>query len=245
VDRQSGQKQQTNGEKQLDNATFFARLAKRLVSILTMQTISGRLYEVDTRLRPSGQSGLLVTSLTAFEQYQNEDAWTWEHQALLRSRPVAGNAELAVIFNDLRARVLQNSVRRESLKTDVRTMRERMRNELSKGKADIFDIKQDTGGIGDIEFIVQYLILKEAQTKPDLLRYSDNIRQIEALRNAAIITEEEAGTLSDIYRAYRESINHLALAGRPGLISEIDFLAEEFSEFRQSITTLWTKYLND
>jgi glutamate-ammonia-ligase adenylyltransferase len=124
-------------------------------------------------------------------------------------------------------------------------MRERMRNELSKGTADTFDIKQDTGGIGDIEFIVQYLILREAQTKPDLLRYSDNIRQIEDLRNAAIITEEEAGTLSDIYRAYRESINHLALAGRPGLISEIDFLAEEFSEFRQSITTLWTKYLND
>ena len=241
----SGQKQQTNGEKQLDNTTFFARLAKRLVSILTMQTISGRLYEVDTRLRPSGRSGLLVTSLTAFEQYQNEDAWTWEHQALLRSRPVAGNKELTATFNDLRTRVLQNSVRRENLKNDVRTMRERMRNELSKGTADTFDIKQDTGGIGDIEFIVQYLILREAQTKPDLLRYSDNIRQIEDLRNAAIIIEEEARTLSDIYRAYRESINHLALAGRPGLISEIDFLAEEFSEFRQSITTLWTKYLHD
>jgi len=117
-----------------------------------------------------------------------------------------------------------------------------MRSELSKGDADTFDVKQDAGGIGDIEFLVQYLVLREAGTNVELLQYTDNIRQIEELQKAQIITVEEATLLSDVYRAYRESINRLSLAGRPGLISAEDFLAEEFSVFRKSIQDLWIKY---
>ena len=238
----AGDDQQTDGEHQLDNLMFFSRLAKRVVNILTMQTLSGPLYEIDTRLRPSGRSGLLVTSLAAFERYQREDAWTWEHQALLRSRPVAGSTTIADAFNDVRIRVLKDNVRRDSLKDDVQTMHARMRSELSKGNATTFDIKQDAGGIGDIEFLVQYLVLKEAATNAELLRYSDNIRQIEELQKAQIITVEEATLLSDVYRTYRESINRLSLAGRPGLISAEDILADEFSVFRESIQKLWIKY---
>ncbi len=241
----AGDDQQTDGENQLDNSMFFARLAKRVVSILTMQTLSGPLYEIDTRLRPSGRSGLLVTSLAAFERYQREDAWTWEHQALLRSRPVAGSATIADAFNGVRIRVLQDNVRRDSLRDEVQKMRVRMRSELSKGDADTFDVKQDAGGIGDIEFLVQYLVLKGAGTNVELLRYTDNIRQIEELQKAQIITAEEATLLSDVYRAYRESINRLSLAGRPGLIPAEDFLAEEFSVFRKLIQDLWIKYFED
>ena len=241
----AGQQQQTDGENQLDNSRFFSRLAKRVVSILTMQTLSGPLYEIDTRLRPSGRSGLLVTGLAAFARYQREDAWTWEHQALLRSRPVAGSASIADAFNEVRIRVLQDNVRRDSLRDDVRTMRARMRSELSKGDADTFDVKQDAGGIGDIEFLVQYLVLKDAGANAELLRYTDNIRQIEELQKAQMITVEEATLLSDVYRAYRESINRLSLAGHPGLISADHFLAEEFSVFRKSIQDLWLKYFED
>jgi glutamate-ammonia-ligase adenylyltransferase len=186
-----------------------------------------------------------VTNLAAFERYQCEDAWTWEHQALLRSRPVAGSATIADAFNDVRIRVLQDNIRRDSLRDEVQKMRVRMRSELSKGDADTFDVKQDAGGIGDIEFLVQYLVLKEAGTNVELLRYTDNIRQIEELQKAQIITVEEATLLSDVYRAYRESINRLSLAGRPGLIPAEDFLAEEFSVFRKSIGDLWIKYFED
>jgi glutamate-ammonia-ligase adenylyltransferase len=124
-------------------------------------------------------------------------------------------------------------------------MRERMRSELSKGNADTFDIKQDTGGIGDIEFLVQYLVLNKADTNANLLRYTDNIRQIEQLMKAEIITAEESTLLSDAYRGYRESINRLSLAGRPGLISSDDFLAEEFAEFRESIKNIWSRYFEE
>ncbi len=124
-------------------------------------------------------------------------------------------------------------------------MRARMRSELSKGDTDTFDIKQDAGGIGDIEFLVQYLVLKDAGTNAELLRYTDNIRQIEELQKAQIITVEEATLLSDVYRAYRESTNRLSLAGRPGLISAEDFLAEEFSGFRASMKDIWANYFEE
>jgi glutamate-ammonia-ligase adenylyltransferase len=119
-----------------------------------------------------------------------------------------------------------------------------MRSELSKGNTDIFDIKQDVGGLGDIEFLVQYLVLNGAGTNVDLLRYTDNVRQIDQLMKAEIISADEATLLSDVYRAYRESINRLSLAGRPGLIPADDFLAEEFSEFRDSIKDIWRKYFD-
>ena len=157
-----GDKQQTNGEKPIDNAMFFGRLVRRLVHFLTTQTGSGSLYEIDTRLRPDGKSGLLVTSTNAFERYQEENAWTWEHQALLRARPVAGSALIAREFERIRAETLTRRVRRDTLCGDVAKMRTRMRRELDKSSQEDFDLKQGAGGIGDIEFIVQYLVLRNA-----------------------------------------------------------------------------------
>ena len=163
----SGEIQQTRGERPLDNVVFFLRLGQRIVHLLTMHSAAGRLYEVDMRLRPNGKGGFLMTGIDAFERYQHQDAWTWEHQALLRARAVAGDADLCRRFEETRRRVLCNAVRRATLREDVMEMRARMRRELSQSAAGQFDIKQDAGGIADIEFLVQYLVLAAAHEHPD------------------------------------------------------------------------------
>jgi glutamate-ammonia-ligase adenylyltransferase len=214
----TGESQNTNGKKALENSVFFVRLTRRIINILTSPTSSGNLYEVDTRLRPSGKSGLLVSSLTAFDRYQREDAWTWEHQALLRGRIVAGPEMMHAAFGEMRSRILTEFVHRDTLKAEVMEMRERMRAQLLKGDAETFDLKQDVGGVTDIEFIVQYLVLREADKTPELLTFSDNIRQLEALSTAGILAESDAETLTAAYQEYRRQMHHLALAGKPGLV---------------------------
>src|SRR5215831_16475225 len=145
-----GEQQHTSGPRPIDNQLFFVRLAQRIVHLLTMHSAAGRLYEVDVRLRPSGKGGMLVTNIDAFAEYQRKEAWTWEHQALLHARAVAGSPLLRARFEAIRLDVLANHVRRATLKSEVRAMRERMRRELAKGDAERFDIKQDAGGIADI-----------------------------------------------------------------------------------------------
>jgi glutamate-ammonia-ligase adenylyltransferase len=220
-----GEQQQTDGAQPLDNAVFFSRLTRRVISILTMHTTSGKLYEVDIRLRPSGQSGLLVSSLIAFDLYQRQDAWTWEHQALLRSRAVAGDAGVKAAFEQLRVKALTTYVRRENLAKEVADMRQRMRDELSKGTPELLDVKQDPGGITDIEFLVQYLVLREAWRFPDLVRWSDNIRQLEALAAHGILAPADAEALAEAYRTYRQRMHHLNLAGAPGLVPRAEAAA--------------------
>ncbi|MGH8311218.1 MAG: bifunctional [glutamate--ammonia ligase]-adenylyl-L-tyrosine phosphorylase/[glutamate--ammonia-ligase] adenylyltransferase, partial [Steroidobacteraceae bacterium] len=151
-----GDIQRTDGPKPLDNGVFFLRLGQRIVHLLTMHSAAGRLYEVDMRLRPSGKGGLMVTHVKAFHAYQRAEAWTWEHQAMLRARAVAGDPGIRRSFEDIRLDVLCHHVRRDTLREEVRKMRERMRAELSKSRPGEFDIKQDPGGIADIEFLAQY-----------------------------------------------------------------------------------------
>ena len=236
----AGEHQETDGEKPLENAVFFARLARRVTHILTMPTPTGPLYEVDTRLRPSGNSGLLVTSLAALDRYQREDAWTWEHQALLRARAVAGDREVRAAFEALRSNALLRYVRRDSLRDEVIRMRARMRAELNKSTDELFDLKQGEGGIIDIEFLVQYLILRDASVDQALLAWSDNIRQLEALGHAAILPPADAEMLAETYRAYRTRMHLKALAGEPGLVK-----AESFMKERELVQRLWKMYLGD
>jgi glutamate-ammonia-ligase adenylyltransferase len=213
-----GDVQQTDGGKPLDNFVFFARLARRIINIATMLTPGGQLYDVDTRLQPEGRKGLLVSSLVAFEQYQRDHAWTWEHQALLRSRAIGGSPSARAAFEDIRRRVLTQYVHWDNLQADVLGMRERMLSELARGTPDMFDIKHEHGGITDIEFIVQYLVLREARREPDLIRWSDNIRQLEALAAHGIISPADETVLAEVYRGYRQRIHRLALAGEPALM---------------------------
>ena len=231
-----GDEAATDGAQPVENSVFFARLTRRLISIITMPTTSGKLYDVDIRLRPSGRSGLLVSSLAAFDRYEREDAWTWEHQALLRSRGVAGSGEVRTAFEALRRRALTEYVRREKLREEVLEMRERMRAELSPDKPGEFEIKQDRGGITDIEFMVQYLVLRDAHAHPDLVTYSDNIRQLEALAREAILPAAVAEQLAETYRSYRQRLHRLSLAGLPGVVP-----ADEFTEERRFVTQQWAE----
>src|SRR5690606_24725574 len=191
-----------------------------------------------TRLRPSGRSGLLVTSVEAFERYQEENAWTWEHQALLRARPVAGSATVAREFERVRAETLKQRVRRDRLLDDVKEMRTRMRDRLDKSDGERFDLKQGEGGIGDIEFLVQYLVLLNARTHPAVIHYPDNIRQLGTLAAARLLEAEEVARLQDIYKSYRLRLHRLALDEKPPFAASGEFVDE-----RNFVMSVWNRVL--
>jgi len=224
----------TTGDKPVEPAVFFSRLAQRFIHILNTLTPGGILYEVDTRLRPSGQSGLLTTSFDAFVEYQRGRAWTWEHQALVRARMVAGGESLRQRFSQLRREVLTRPRRRDELREEVRRMRERMRRELGSGRRDAFDIKQDRGGIADIEFMVQYGTLAGVQQYAGVLRYTDNIRLLDELERAGELTTEQARILADAYRHYRGLVHRLTLQEQSARVAP-----ETVEESRAAVIGVW------
>jgi [glutamine synthetase] adenylyltransferase / [glutamine synthetase]-adenylyl-L-tyrosine phosphorylase len=231
-----GEIQRTTGPQSVDNGVFFLRLVQRLVHLLTVHSAAGRLYEVDTRLRPSGKGGLLVQSIEGFAAYQRTDAWTWEHQALARSRAVAGDPALRRRYETLRIELLRSAVHRATLREDVRSMRERMRAELSKSKPGEFDLKQDAGGITDIEFLAQYWTLLWAERHAELVTYSDNIRQLESLASICLVPQAQVDVLTAAYRAYRQRMHHLSLEGGDSIAA-----AAEFAETRAAVSAVWSE----
>lgn len=233
-----GEDEETEGPRVLDNSTFFARLAQRIIHMLSTRTPAGVLYEVDTRLRPSGRAGLLVTSVEAFARYQRQEAWTWEHQALVRTRPVAGSPNIAEAYGALRREVLSRRRDPDRLRTEVLGMRERMRHELSADRGTGFDLKQDRGGIADIEFMVQYEVLAAASEHPALLTWSDNIRQLDAIEQAGLLSSSDTAMLRDAYRALRHLGHRLTLQGRGSTLSEGE-LEPEIARHRDGVTRLW------
>ncbi len=235
-----GEQQETDAPRPLDNQVFFVRLAQRIVHLLTMHSAAGRLYEVDVRLRPSGKGGMLVTNIEAFHEYQRAEAWTWEHQALLHARAVAGAGSLRERFEVVRLDVLSHHVRRETLRAEVRSMRERMRRELARGDAARFDIKQDAGGIADIEFLAQYWALRWAHEFPPVALFSDTIRQLESVASADLVPQASVDVLTAAYRAYRTATHHLSLAGAEPLVPE-----SQFRELRAAVTALWEATMVD
>jgi len=229
-----GTHQETDGESSIDNARFFARLAQRLIHFLGIQTSSGRLYEIDTRLRPSGESGFMVTSMEAFKRYQRNEAWVWEHQALLRSRSVAGSDAVRRDFESDRREVLTAFVKRDGLVEEVRRMRERMRTELSKSRDGQFDLKQDRGGLADIEFLVDYWVLSNSADHPELVEYPDNVRQLEALERVGLVPAERCQRLISIYLALRERSHLLALNDDSRVVA-----AGEFEDESRFVASVW------
>ncbi len=234
----AGTEQRTVGPKRVDNDVFFARLGQRIIHMLNTHTPSGVLYDVDMRLRPSGNSGLLVSSLEAFADYQRNEAWTWEHQALTRARVVAGDPALARRFVTVRSEVLERRRDVDELRVAVRDMRERMRVELTTRDADHFDLKQDRGGIADIEFMVQYGVLAWASKYPQLLVYTDNIRLLDGFAHAGLMAAADSRLLADAYRAYRVRLHRLTLQEESAVAD-----AREFQEYREGVTALWRKLM--
>jgi glutamate-ammonia-ligase adenylyltransferase len=220
-------------------AQQYARLAQRIIHLLNTHTPSGVLYEVDLRLRPSGSSGLLVSSLASFEEYQRETAWTWEHQALVRARAVAGDPAVAREFQRIRAEILARPRDPAILRREVADMRERMRRELARGGAGRFDLKQDLGGIADIEFIVQYAVLRWAHEHPELLRWTDNIRLLETLAQLGLLAPEDTRSLIEAYRCYRAMVHRLSLQEIEG--NAVD--AADYATARADVTRVWNELL--
>ncbi|UUY09932.1 bifunctional [glutamate--ammonia ligase]-adenylyl-L-tyrosine phosphorylase/[glutamate--ammonia-ligase] adenylyltransferase [Pseudomonas sp. J452] len=237
---------ETDGAKPIDGAQFFARLGQRIIHLLTTQTTSGQLYEVDMRLRPSGASGLLVSSLGAFERYQQSEAWTWEHQALVRARVLVGCPRVGAAFEQVRAAVLGRERDLPTLQAEVSEMRAKMRDNLgtpstAAGRganafdaAASFDLKQDAGGIVDIEFMVQYAALAWSRQHPQLHRYTDNIRILDGLRDAGLMPAADVELLQEAYKAYRAAAHRQALQKQPGKVG-----GEQFAEERRSVMRLW------
>ena len=228
----------TTGGRPVDVATFYARLTQRVIHVLTTMTPQGTLYEVDPRLRPDGAKGVLVNTLAGFADYLRSKAWTWERQALVRARAVAGDPALGRRFAQLRRDILLADRDPDALRDEVRNMRERMRTELGSHGADRFDLKQDRGGIADIEFMVQYGTLRWASRLGSDLDFTDNIRLLDGFRHAGLLPDEDVTLLADAYRAYRGRIHELSLQESEGVVGDAEFV-----ETRHAVAALWNRLM--
>lgn len=225
----------TDGERSIDNATFYMRLGQKIIHILETRMGLGQLYEVDMRLRPSGSSGMLVSTLGAFEQYQTNEAWTWEHQALVRARPVAGDAKLAQTLESLRRTILCKPRDLHEVAEAVVTMREKMRTHAGVGIHDEdLDLKQGFGGIVDIEFMVQYAVLAWASKEPSLADWSDNVRILDMLALSGYFQNEQCQALVQAYLELRSATHQLALQQESRSLPATQFAAE-----RSSVQLAW------
>jgi glutamate-ammonia-ligase adenylyltransferase len=227
----------TDGERSIDSTLFYTRLGQRIIHILDTRTAMGQLYEVDMRLRPSGDSGMLVVSIKAFQDYQRDTAWTWEHQALVRARFICGDPALGERCNELRQEVLGRPRDEAELAREVLAMRLRMREHLLSAKATAnneFDLKQSPGGIVDIEFLVQYAVLAWSHRCGQLTRWSDNIRILETLQQEGLFSEQESQALIEAYILYRSAAHELALQQQAAVVSEDQFPAQ-----RKTVKAKW------
>jgi len=209
---------ETNGERSIENQQFFVKLVQRITHIFTTRMPSGILYEIDLRLRPSGNSGLLVCPIKAFADYQDSEAWVWEHQALVRARIVFGNHQLQQQFNALRRTILCQGRDLGELALEVAKMREKMRQHLSKGTEQLFDLKQDAGGIADIEFIAQYLVLAYSSMQPEMAVWPDNVRIFETATRLGLLPVKDAESLTSAYIQLRDLSHRLTLGAGSKLI---------------------------
>lgn len=224
----------TDGSKPISNAEFYVRLAQRTIHILSTQTSSGLLYAVDTRLRPSGASGMLVSRFSGYAQYQRDKAWTWEHQALVRARIISGSQTMREQFHNVRMEVLCRQREPIQLRQQVLEMREKMRSQAKKPVAGMFDLSQGKGGIIDIEFIVQYMVLQHAYQFPALAEYTDNMRILDAIKKSQLMSEADVSLLANAYQCYRKIMHHKTLQG------DMDYILEdELASYRRAVSRLW------
>ncbi len=230
-----GTNKETSGPKVINSTTFYTRLGQRIIHILTTQTASGILYDADMRLRPSGAKGLLVNSFVYFDKYQREEAWTWEHQALVRARVIAGDQGLAKQFGRLRSAILGQQRDEATLRTAVVDMRHKMRDHLGTRATDTgFNMKHDPGGIVDIEFLMQFAVLRYGPQHPSLLIWTDNIRISEELENAGLLSKEDAHQLREAYKTFRLCVHQKALQNEGPIAKEA--VAESL---RQKVIAIW------
>jgi len=226
------------GAKPISSAQFYGRLGLKVRHILDTKLLSGILYEVDMRLRPNGDSGLLVNHISAYEDYLKNEAWTWELQALVSGRFIAGDPRLKTHYEAIRSRILSLPRDTGALKKEVREMREKMRDNLVAKDKNKFDLKQSKGGIADIEFIVQFGVLDRAAFNPALTTYTDNVRLLDGLQQQGFISEADAKTLKAAYCTYRDIGHKLVLQGDKAVTAEA-----EVAEMSAQVERIWHDYM--
>jgi glutamate-ammonia-ligase adenylyltransferase len=200
----------TNGDKQISNHEYFAKLAQKVIAILTMQTREGYVYKIDTRLRPSGNAGPLVTSLESFLDYHRKEAQIWERQALTKARVVQGDPVLAGQLHDVIRQTAYGTSIDEDGRQEIHRLRMRMENELAKETAETYNIKTGRGGMVDVEFTVQYLLLKYGHRYPEL-RTTSTIVALKEIRTLGILADNEAEILLAGYKFLRKLENRLRI----------------------------------
>jgi glutamate-ammonia-ligase adenylyltransferase len=230
---------QTNGRRAIDNQLFYFRLGQRILHLFSARTNSGILYEIDMRLRPSGDSGPLVAGMVGYEKYLRNHAWTWEHQALVRSRAVFSDEKLLNQFIAVRESILSMTRDKQALVKDVSDMRKKMRDHLNRAEQGLFDLKQSQGGMVDIEFIAQYLVLAyAAETDLSLCKWSDNLRIFETCKNLQLLTDQQEKSLTKAYCAIRDEGHRLTLNKKIRIVN-----GKNFEQERQAVIKIWNQFL--
>lgn len=233
---------ETDGQRPISGQEFVVRLAQKLTTLLTTQTLDGRVYEIDTRLRPAGEAGLLVTSLTAFAQYQQKDAWLWEKQALVRARAVAGDPSVCAEFEAIRQHVLTQPRDLTTVQTELTAMRQKMIDHLSSTPAEqqagLFHLKHDVGGMVDIEFMAQYGVLAFAARDQQLAVWSDNVRILAAMAAAGILGQADADSLTASYLQLRGESHWRALSQQSAQVA-----AAPWQRLREGVSAQWQALL--
>ena len=228
-----------NGANEASGNYFFGRLVQRILHYLSTATRAGVLYETDIRLRPSGRSGTMVSSLKAFADYQSRQAWTWEHQALVRARMISDSSALIESFEAIRSVILCQPRAAQEVRAEVRDMRKRMSEANCKSSETEFDLKLGDGGLVDIEFLVQYLVLAHAASVPDVVQPRTTADQLMCLAEQGILEPAEAEGLVAVYHAYLARELSLKLQEREALIP-----ASDMREQRELVHEVWQKRVN-
>ncbi|PXX37355.1 glutamate-ammonia-ligase adenylyltransferase [Undibacterium pigrum] len=212
----------------------YAKLAQRFITWMTSHTPAGILFDIDIALRPDGASGLLVSSVSSFARYQEKSAWLWEHQALTRARFCAGDAIIGEHFEQIREQVLRQTRDTEKLRSEVISMRKKMRD-ANINRTELFDLKHDAGGMIDIEFIVQYLVLKYASQYPELTANKGNIALLKRCGELGLIDLSLAAKTADAYRLFRKLQHGIRLQGE----DRARVLPEVVEKEASAIRELW------
>ncbi|TRX54070.1 bifunctional [glutamate--ammonia ligase]-adenylyl-L-tyrosine phosphorylase/[glutamate--ammonia-ligase] adenylyltransferase [Thalassomonas sp. M1454] len=231
---------ETDGQKCISSMQFYLKLAQRIQHLFNTRTASGILYEADMRLRPSGDSGPMVVHIDSYQKYLQQEAWTWEHQALVRARFICGDEQLHHEFNRIRKSILQQQREQNVLADEVVKMRERMREHLDKSTEQTFDIKQCKGGLADIEFLAQYLVLANSHAVPNLTEFTDNVRIFEGLITDNLLSQEQGDELISSYCSLRDLGHSLVLQNKAATVDNENMLKE-----RENVSTIWNEYLGN
>jgi glutamate-ammonia-ligase adenylyltransferase len=230
---------ETDSGKRLTEAEFYARLGQRMIHLLATRTAAGVLYNVDTRLRPSGRAGLLVSHINAFTAYQQQEAWVWEHQALIKARGCCGDLSLLTQFEHIRTHTLAQPRDHDLIATEISAMADKMRENQLTAQPEQFDLRLSPGGCLDIEFLTQYAVLCYAHQEATLLTPRDTIGLLKELAAKQLISATDATDLINSYSFYQQQLHNCALTKSSTTVSQASV-----GDYPRRVISIWQRYFN-